>query len=181
MKAEKSATVPLSVQGDIRSSATVSLPPDCIPHASKARFVQGDACDLPPLGQFDCVLAANLLCRLPNPAAFLDRLPAIIKPVRPLLIARLFCAALRCAIHAPQGGVLVLVSPYSWLEEYTPKANWIGGVVKAGVDVFSAAAVSDVLSAHFDKVSETDMPFLIREHSRKFQWGCSHAVVWRRK
>jgi hypothetical protein len=93
----------------------------------------------------------------------------------------LFCAALRCAIHAPQGGVLVLVSPYSWLEEYTPKANWIGGVVKAGVDVFSAAAVSDVLSAHFDKVSETDMPFLIREHSRKFQWGCSHAVVWRRK
>jgi hypothetical protein len=75
----------------------------------------------------------------------------------------------------------VLVSPYSWLEEYTPKDNWIGAVVKAGADVYSAAALNSVLSAHFDKVSETEMPFLIREHVRKFQWGCSHAVVWRRK
>ena len=25
---------------------------------------------------------------------------------------------------------------------------------------------------------EEDTPFLIREHARKFQWGCSHATVW---
>ncbi len=75
----------------------------------------------------------------------------------------------------------MLVSPYSWLEEYTPKANWIGAVVKSGVDMYSADALNVILSVDFDKVDETDMPFLIREHVRKFQWGCSHAVVWRRK
>ena len=81
MKREKSARVPVSVQGDIRASVTVSLPVDCVPHVSKTRFIQGDACALPQLGQFDCVLAANLLCRLPDPAAFLKRLPDIITKV----------------------------------------------------------------------------------------------------
>lgn len=32
----------------------------------------------------------------------------------------------------------------------------------------------------FTLVEESDMAFLIREHARKFQWGCSHATVWRR-
>ena len=45
----------------------------------------------------------------------------------------------------------------------------------------SAVAVSAVLSPHFELVAEEDMPFLIREHARKFQWGCSHAAVWRRR
>lgn len=55
---------------------------------------QGDACSLPEaLGQFDAVLAANLLCRLPAPGAFLSRTATLVKP----------------------GGVLVMVSPYSWL------------------------------------------------------------------
>ena len=125
MKREKSARVPVSVQGDIRASVTVSLPVDCVPHVSKTRFVQGDACDLPQLGQFDCVLAANLLCRLPDPAAFLKRLPDIITKVGCL------CAASQPPVpslaRSPcrlcfQGGVLVLVSPYSWLEEYTSRA-----------------------------------------------------------
>jgi 2-polyprenyl-3-methyl-5-hydroxy-6-metoxy-1,4-benzoquinol methylase len=45
------------------------------------------------LGEFDAVLAANLLCRLPSPEAFLNRTATLVKP----------------------GGVLVMVSPYSWL------------------------------------------------------------------
>lgn len=77
--------------------------------------------------------------------------------------------------------MLVLVSPYSWLEEYTPKANWLGGVVNNGVISYSAASIAAALSPDFEMVSQSDMPFLIREHARKFQWGCSHAVVWRRK
>ncbi|CAM9795790.1 unnamed protein product [Choristocarpus tenellus] len=24
-----------------------------------------------------------------------------------------------------------------------------------------------------------EMPFLIREHRRKFQWGCSDGTIWR--
>ena len=54
-------------------------------------------------GAFDIVLAANLLCRLPNPRQFLHNLHHWVAPK----------------------GQLVLVSPYSWLEEYTPKENWL--------------------------------------------------------
>jgi len=65
-------------------------------------FEQGDACNLrSDIGEFGCVLGANLLCRLPTPLDFLDRLPDIVVP----------------------GGIVVLTSPYSWLEEYTPKVT----------------------------------------------------------
>ena len=63
-------------------------------------FYHGNACNLPSnLGQFGCVLAANLVCRLPNPYQFLDRLSSLVAP----------------------GGTLVITSPYSWFEQYTPK------------------------------------------------------------
>lgn len=32
----------------------------------------------------------------------------------------------------------------------------------------------------FTLVEEKEVPFVIREHRRKFQWGVSHAIVWRR-
>jgi hypothetical protein len=53
------------------------------------------------------VLAANLLCRLPDPSRFLARLPTLVAP----------------------GGVLVLASPYSWLEAWTQRQAWLGGYV----------------------------------------------------
>ena len=40
---------------------------------------------------------------------------------------------------------------------------------------------AEILSKDFDLVAKEDTPFLIREHARKFQWGCSNAMVWRRK
>lgn len=75
--------------------------------------MQGDACALPSnLAPVDCVLAANLLCRLPEPTAFLERCRTLVKP----------------------GGVLVLVSPYSWLKGWTDKAKWLGGYYKVGAE-----------------------------------------------
>jgi len=38
-----------------------------------------------------------------------------------------------------------------------------------------------VLGPHFDLVETVDMPFLIRETVRKYQWTVAHATVWRRK
>ncbi len=45
----------------------------------------------------------------------------------------------------------------------------------------SCDTIAAFLSPDFEQVAEENVPFLIREHARKFQWGCSHAVVWRRK
>jgi len=121
---------------------------------SRVHFEQGDACALrDDLGTFDVVLAANLLCRLPEPMAFLDRIPRLLKP----------------------GGVAVLVSPYSWLEEYTDQDKWLGG--REGRQSFDV--LSEIMSARgFSLVDRCDMPFLIRDHARKFAWGCSDATVW---
>ncbi len=73
---------------------------------------QGDACNLPEsLGTFDAVLAANLLCRVPEPAACIAQIKRALRP----------------------GGVALLTSPFSWLEQYTDRSNWIGGGYKDGL------------------------------------------------
>lgn len=71
-------------------------------------YHQGDACSLPEgLGTFDAVLAANLLCRVPDPQACLQGMADALNP----------------------GGVLVLTSPFTWMEDYTAKSKWVGGRV----------------------------------------------------
>jgi putative 4-mercaptohistidine N1-methyltranferase len=137
---------------------------------TKTTFAQGDACNLDSsLGTFDLIHGANLLCRLPSPRKFL-------KDVTGFLNA---------------GGHLVLISPYSWLEEYTALEEWIGGTTNeaTGAVLDSASElqkVMDNISAESSNtfqmklVHEEDTPFLIREHERKFQYGVSHCTVWQK-
>lgn len=117
---------------------------------SRIAFQQGDAMDLGDLGTFDRVHAANLLCRLPEPGRLLDRLPSLVKP----------------------GGELVLATPCTWLEEFTPRENW----PTSGTFEW----LQDALDPSFDLVRGVDEPFLIRETARKFQWTRSLVTVWRR-
>lgn len=97
---------------------------------------------------FNVVLAANLICRLENPKAFLASLSAIVS----------------------QGGQLVLTSPYSWVEEYTPRSNWLEGL----------ESLRDILKNDFELLRAFDMPFLIREHLRKYQCVIAEASIWKR-
>lgn len=119
--------------------------------AEKLCFQQGDAINLPAdLGPFDRVHAANLLCRLTEPERLLVRLPGLVKP----------------------GGELVLATPCTWLEEFTPSANWPA----AG----TLEWLKSMLSPSFSLLRQADEPFLIRETARKFQWTSSLVTVWRR-
>lgn len=115
------------------------------------RFLQGDAMNLPSdLGVFDRVHAANLLCRLPDPKKLLVRLPSLVKP----------------------GGELVLATPCTWLEEFTPAENWpVAGTFDWLVEM---------LTPEFELIRQAEEPFLIRETARKFQWTSSLVTVWRR-
>lgn len=126
------------------------LPPGI--DASCVSYQQGDAMNLATeLVAFDRVHAANLLCRLPEPQRLLGRLPSLVK----------------------SGGELVLATPCTWLEEYTPRTNWpVGGTF----DWLRTALEGD-----FTLVRSTDEPFLIRETARKFQWTTSLVTVWQRK
>jgi SAM-dependent methyltransferase len=116
-----------------------------------------DATSLPSgMGPFDVVLAANLICRLPDPNAFLDRLPDLVKP----------------------GGQLLLTTPFTWLEEFTPKDKWIGGHVSGPS---SEEELTRRLFTSFRPHRRTDIPFLIREHGRKYQLGIALGTSWVRR
>lgn len=129
------------------------------PHlpAGELIFEQGDAQDLgPDLGEFDAVLAANLLCRLARPQAFIDRLPQLVRA----------------------GGQLIITTPNTWLESFTAREFWIGATPETGEPL---EALKERLETNFRLDRTWDMPFLIREHSRKYQWSVAQASRWIRQ
>lgn len=126
----------------------------------KVEFLQGDACNLKPIFTgYDLVLAANLIDRLYEPALFLGMIHERIN----------------------HGGILMITSPYTWLEEHTNKENWVGGFKKDGENVSTLDGLKAMLSEHFEFVSLQQVPFVIRETSRKHQHTLSDATIWRRK
>ena len=136
-------------EGDATTALTARVPAGI--DRSRVSFETGDAMNLrDDLGAFDVVLMANLIDRLREPQRSLTRLPSLVKP----------------------GGQLVITSPYTWLEDFTPRANWLCPTL----DVLRSA-----LDSTFDLISTHDMPFLIREHARKFQWSVAQATIWIRR
>lgn len=130
----------------------------------KVEFRRADACSLPPeFVDFDAVLIANVLCRISSPMSLLNRLAGdrgIVKP----------------------GGLLVMTTPFTWMEEFTPREVWLGGFVdKDGAPRYSIDGLKKAMSSHFDLLHEDDMPLLIREHRRKYQLIFTKATVWQRK
>ncbi len=118
----------------------------------RIRFEAGNALDLScRLGKFDVLHAANLLCRLPEPEQFLSSLPGLVA----------------------KDGLLILTTPCTWLGEFTTPENW-------PIEP-TAQWLKEKLSAKFNLLNFRDMPFLIREHARKYQWSMAQASVWKRK
>jgi putative 4-mercaptohistidine N1-methyltranferase len=149
-------TFEVTAEGDICELVQASIPEGV--DRSRARFQVGDAMKLPAdLGSFDLVLAANLICRLPKPRLFLRRLPQLVNP----------------------GGQLLMTTPFTWLEEFTPRAEWLGGRKEEGVR--SAEALKEILDPDFELQLTKNLPFLIREHERKFQYGIALGWRWVRR
>ena len=127
---------------------------------TRVTFVVGDAMQLPAgLGRFDVVLLANLIDRLSDPARCLTQLSSI--------------------VHT--GGQLLITSPYTWLEEFTPMEHWLGGFERAGRNVMTFDVLCRLLEPDFTLQAIKDLPFLIREHVRKYQWGVAQASLWVRQ
>jgi putative 4-mercaptohistidine N1-methyltranferase len=145
-------------EGELTHSVTAVVPKEI--DRERASFECGDAMNLRrDLGIFDVVLMANLIDRLRQPRKCLAQLPRLLK----------------------SGGQLIITSPYTWLPEYTPRKNWLGGFVRKGRRVKTFDALREILSPDFELGRRRDLPFLIREHARKFQLGVAEASVWLRK
>jgi 5-histidylcysteine sulfoxide synthase/putative 4-mercaptohistidine N1-methyltranferase len=151
----------IPTEGELAVSRTVSLERLGLQSAGpRVLFMQGDACNLKALYVgYDLVFAGNLIDRLYDPALFLEGLGDRILP----------------------GGLLVLTSPYTWLEDYTPKAKWIGGRREHGEPLSTLEGLTRVLSPRFSPVHREDIPFVIRETSRKHQHTIAEMTVWARR
>ena len=113
IKSGDNYTFQLPIEGDIAEEVSVALEPGISAKLMQnVNFFQGDAgalsdyADDSGFGTFDGVIMSNLLCRLPDPVAALNALPKIVN----------------------QGGVVIIVTPYTWLEGMSPdilKNFWI--------------------------------------------------------
>ncbi|MBI3851800.1 MAG: putative 4-mercaptohistidine N1-methyltransferase [Verrucomicrobia bacterium] len=145
-------------EGDCTRRSQAVVPRDI--DRQRVHFERGDAMYLrDDFGTFEVVLMANLIDRLSAPRRCLQQLPALMKP----------------------GGQLIITSPYTWLEEYTPRENWLGGFEHDGQRIRTLDTLKIILGHDFGFSFTKDLPFLIREHARKFQWSVAEASVWVRK
>jgi hypothetical protein len=99
-------------------------------------------------------LAANLIDRVSRPADLLSEIKRLVRI----------------------GGHVILASPYTWLEEFTPRENWL-----ADPTANTLSRIQRLLGPELVQVATKDLPFLIREHARKFQWSVAQASVWRKE
>lgn len=152
LRTQERITISIPEEGPRSRSIELSRPTDIQAH--RVTFEQGDACRLrDDLGVFDLIHMANLIDRLPDPATCLHTLKHHIKP----------------------GGRLLITSPYTWLETFTPRNRWLCSEEKTSFQGLTAQ-----LSPQFRLIRTSDMPFLIREHARKYQWSISQASLWQK-
>lgn len=145
-------------EGSLYKRGRAVIPSDI--ETERIVFKTGDAMDLPvDMRGFDVVLMANLIDRLSEPRRCLARMPSLVKT----------------------GGQLIISSPYTWLAEYTSPEHWLGGYSRDGAKVRTSEVLEKLLEPDFECVLIKDLPFLIREHARKFQWSVAEASVWRRR
>ncbi|SHO46580.1 5-histidylcysteine sulfoxide synthase [Desulfopila aestuarii] len=127
----------------------------------KVAFHQADAANLKDVFTgYDLVFAGNLIDRMVNPARFLSTIHERLNP----------------------GGLLVLASPYTWLESFTKKDKWIGGFRKDGEPFSTLEGLTEILQPHFKRIAEPrDVEFVIRETRRKFQHSLSQLTIWEKR
>lgn len=155
MQAERHMEYTCKIEGDVQQSMLATLGSNV--DTSRVEFLVGDACALPAgVGEVDAVLAANLLCRVPDPAACLCEISRVLAP----------------------GGLLMLTSPFTWLEEYTARECWVGG---RNPELRSASELKRALEREFEVVAEDQMLMAIRETARKFQLVVPHRLVLRKR
>ena len=126
---------------------------------NKIAFMQGDGCNLvEKYHGYDLVYAGNVIDRMYDPGKFLKDIQSRIN----------------------EGGLLVLVSPYSWDEEFTPRDKWLGGFkANTGENFTTLEGIDRILSGSFKRLGQpVDIPFAMRESTRKSQHGVSELTVW---
>ena len=164
MKEADSVLYSIPVEGEIMEFKEQKLSQlQLSQYADRCTFFQQDATNMKPhFTGYDMVVAVNLIDRLYDPAKFLTD------------------------IHnrMNENGILMISSPYTWLEEHTEKSNWLGGYkdAQSGENVTTLEGLEDLLSEHFEMMKAPyEIPFVIRETKRKYQHSLSEVTFWKKR
>mmetsp|Transcript_12588 Transcript_12588/g.37370 ORF Transcript_12588/g.37370 Transcript_12588/m.37370 type:complete len:1098 (+) Transcript_12588:95-3388(+) len=126
------------------------------------RIRELNAVELPQGEEYDMICAFNLIDRLPKPRKFLDE----------------------CTARLRTGGLLAVSSPYTWLETFTPKEEWIGAYKYGDNDApDTLSALREELTARgfVEAAPPQDVPFVIPESERLFQRTVAQISFWQKK
>lgn len=161
LKKYDSLVFKVKTEGELFDEKSVSLKDfDLEDTKERVTFMQGDACNLKDLYTgYDLIFCSNLIDRLYYPQKFLDDVPNRVN----------------------DNGLLVLLSPYTWLEEYTPKKNWLGGYIKDNKEVKTLDTLKENLEDRFELLDTIDVPFVIKETNRKYQHTVSQMSIWKKR
>jgi 5-histidylcysteine sulfoxide synthase/putative 4-mercaptohistidine N1-methyltranferase len=161
IKEEKSLQYSQPIEGDIVVDKHFSLEEfDLVASAEKVSFWQADACNLKErFYGYDLIFAGNLIDRLYDPQKFLTDLSWRLHPQ----------------------GLLVLTSPYTWLETFTPKEKWIGGYKKGGKALLTIDGLKEILEDDFRLIDTRDIPFVLQESARKHQYTIAQMSIWEKR
>ena len=129
---------------------------------SNVDFVVGDAMKLMDIstlaenGPYDAILLSNLMCRLTHPIECLEYFT-------------------KNDAYIKKGGVLVFASPNTWMAQYTDASLFLDGASNE-----QTLQKLGALLPGFTRLHEEDLPFMIREHRRKYEYIVSQVSVWRK-
>jgi len=156
-------TVP--TEGTIQSFHEVSLSELGLANqADKCVFVQQpDVTNLDQvkLGEFDVVLAPNVIEKLSTPRDFFRDLHNFVKP----------------------GGLLLVASTYNWDAEVTPFEEWIGGYKcpTSGENITTLEGMTNLLKTNFRRLDlGTELTEVKRDTLRSLRVDVSEVTVWER-
>eukprot|EP00282_Hemiselmis_andersenii_P005490 CAMPEP_0114143816 /NCGR_PEP_ID=MMETSP0043_2-20121206/19180_1 /TAXON_ID=464988 /ORGANISM="Hemiselmis andersenii, Strain CCMP644" /LENGTH=798 /DNA_ID=CAMNT_0001238123 /DNA_START=24 /DNA_END=2416 /DNA_ORIENTATION=+ len=114
---------------------------------TRVSFFVDDATSISPAvyGVFDCILLANALEGMSNPAAALERVSALTSP----------------------GGMVVVTCCNAWYHSTTPRAQWLGGFEdgSGGEGSKTVQGIQAALGGSFELVEKCDVPRLQRIHA----------------
>ena len=138
----------VNIEGDINEHKTINLKTlNLDTNKNRVQFIQGDALNLDSsLQNFDLIFCSNLIDRLENPTKFIKDIQSRLN----------------------DNGMLVILSPYTWLEEYTKKENWLGGYYEDDKKIYTLCKLKQELHS-FELIDRFDIEFVIKETKRKFQ------------
>ncbi|CAL1171010.1 unnamed protein product [Cladocopium goreaui] len=147
---QRRRAVPYVLPGQqVRCAASISTSV----RPERCSFACMDATEFLQTGaRFDLILACNVLCRLARPRQWL--------------------ALLRDSLEA--GGVVVLVTPYAWLEAWTPREEWLGDNSEE-----SSRVLADIMTRNgFSKLHHEEIPFVLAQNDRIYELFISELTVW---